>query len=157
MSEKSALTRARADAKAGKASSTQAGEFIREEFHHIREGIHGARNTRQAIAIGLSKARRAGIKLPPPKTGKLSVRRQAQRDNQKSKSGQLNPSVKRSRATLHALQREGQRAASPLAISRQVQASARRRTATKRSRTAQKAVSTKRMSGLTIFARKAKL
>ena len=66
MPEKETLERAREDAREGKAPSTQAGEFVREEMHHVREGKHGARSTKQAIAIGLSKARRAGVKLPPP-------------------------------------------------------------------------------------------
>ena len=67
MPEKNTLERARKDAREGKSPSTQAGEFVREEMDHIREGKHGARSTEQAIAIGLSKARRAGVKLPPPK------------------------------------------------------------------------------------------
>ena len=69
MPEKRTIQRARKDARAGKASTTQAGEFVREEIHHVREGKHGARNTKQAIAIGLSKARRAGVKLPPNPSG----------------------------------------------------------------------------------------
>ena len=77
MPERETLRRARADKRAGKSPSTQAGEFVREEVHHVREGKHGARSTKQAIAIGLSKARRAGVKLPPPKGGKASTRRSA--------------------------------------------------------------------------------
>src|SRR6266498_95594 len=72
MPEKETLERARQDKQQGKAPSTQAGEFVREEMHHIREGKHGARSTKQAIAIGLSKARRSGVKLPPPAKGKVS-------------------------------------------------------------------------------------
>src|SRR5438094_6847226 len=72
MAEKATVKRARRDKRAGKSASTQAGEFVREEMHHIREGKHGARSTKQAIAIGLSKARRAGVKLPPPARGKTS-------------------------------------------------------------------------------------
>src|SRR5438552_5736788 len=72
MPEQATLQRARRDKRQGKAPTTQAGEFIREEMHHIREGKHGARSTKQAIAIGLSKARRAGVKLPPPAKGKVS-------------------------------------------------------------------------------------
>ena len=72
MPEKQTIERARQDKREGKAASTQAGEFIREEIHHIREGKHGARSTKQAIAIGLSKARRAGVDLPPPGKGKVS-------------------------------------------------------------------------------------
>ena len=82
MPEKEVVERARRDAQEGKAPSTQAGEFVREEFEHVREGKHGARSPQQAIAIGLSKARRAGVKLPPPKKGRTSqkTRRQAARD-----------------------------------------------------------------------------
>jgi uncharacterized protein DUF6496 len=74
MPEKDTVQRARADKRAGKSVSTQAGEFVREEMHHVREGRHGARSTKQAIAIGLSKARRSGVKLPPPRGGKASTR-----------------------------------------------------------------------------------
>ena len=74
MPEKKTLERARQDKREGKAPSTQAGEFVREEMDHVREGKHGARSAKQAIAIGLSKARRAGVKLPPPKKGKASER-----------------------------------------------------------------------------------
>lgn len=81
MPEKATIERARRDQRQGKAASTQAGEFVREEIHHIREGKHGARSTKQAIAIGLSKARRAGVDLPPPKKGETSekTRKSAQR------------------------------------------------------------------------------
>ena len=74
MPEKKTLRRARRDKRQGKAASTQAGEFVREEMHHIREGKHGARSSKQAIAIGLSKARRAGVKLPPPRKGQTSAK-----------------------------------------------------------------------------------
>jgi hypothetical protein len=74
MPEKETLERAAEDKREGKAPSTQAGEFVREEIDHIREGKHGARSTKQAIAIGLSKARRAGVKLPPPAKGKASAK-----------------------------------------------------------------------------------
>ncbi|HEY8079277.1 MAG TPA: DUF6496 domain-containing protein, partial [Labilithrix sp.] len=74
MPEKKTMERARRDKQEGKSATTQAGEFVREEMHHIREGKHGAANTKQAIAIGLSKARRAGVALPPPKEGKTSPR-----------------------------------------------------------------------------------
>ena len=101
MPEKKTLERARKDKRQGKAPSTQAGEFVREEMDHIREGKHGARSAKQAIAIGLSKARRAGVKLPPPKEGQTSerTRTQAARDNAKgaNPSGRK-PSAKRSRA-----------------------------------------------------------
>jgi hypothetical protein len=107
MPEKKSLERARRDKREGKAPSTQAGEFVREEMEHIREGKHGARSTKQAIAIGLSKARRSGVKLSPPKKGAASsrTRRQAQRDLARGKSGRK-ASPKRSRAALEALKRE---------------------------------------------------
>jgi len=145
MPESSTIRKARRDARAGKAPSTQAGEFVREEFHHIRQGKHGARSTKQAIAIGLSKARRAGVKLPPPKRGKTTakVRRQAERDSKAAKNGGGHPSPKRSRATKRALQHEDRRAASHRAISRQVHASARQRTARERSAAARKAARTR--------------
>src|SRR2546421_6292065 len=99
MPEKRTVDRARRDARAGKAPSTQAGEFIREEIHHIREGKHGARSPKQAIAIGLSKARRAGVELPPPKKGKVSesVRRKSERDYEIGHGAPpRSPSIKRS-------------------------------------------------------------
>src|SRR5438876_10489207 len=101
MPEKATLERAKRDQAAGKAPSTQAGEFVREEMDHIREGKHGAASTKQAIAIGLSKARRAGVKLPPPKAGKASAqtRKKAERDLKKGQSSSgKKTSAKRSRA-----------------------------------------------------------
>src|SRR5689334_1204079 len=85
MPEKKTLERAKKDKREGKASTTQAGEFVREEMEHIREGKHGARSPEQAIAIGLSKARRAGVDLPPPKKGTSSetTRKRAERDYEK--------------------------------------------------------------------------
>ena len=89
MPDKETIHRAQKDAEEGKSPSTQAGEFVREEFEHIREGKHGARSAKQAIAIGLSKARRAGVDLPPPKAGKTSpaTRKKAQRDYAKGGNG----------------------------------------------------------------------
>src|SRR5580700_9762158 len=130
MPEKKTLERARKDAAAGKAPSTQAGEFVREEMDHIREGKYGARSAKQAIAIGLSKARRAGVKLAPPKKGKSSAetRRRAARENERAKpSIKRSPSPRRSQAAKAALQREGKQAASPTALSRHAKASARSR------------------------------
>jgi len=146
MPEKKTIERARQDAREGKAPSTQAGEFVHEEIEHIRQGKHGARSAKQAIAIGLSKARRAGVKLPPPKKGAApeSTRTQAKRDYSK---GQRSPgraaSPKRSRAVRTALQHEDRRAASHTALSRQAHVSARRRGAANRSRAAQKAARTR--------------
>src|SRR5678815_260083 len=116
MPEKETLERARKDKREGKAPSTQAGEFIREEMHHIREGKHGARSAKQAIAIGLSKARRAGVDLPPPRKGQASerTRRSAQRAYERGHGAppRSKPSGKRSRAISRALKREGHSAAS---------------------------------------------
>src|SRR3989441_6863375 len=115
MPERETIERAKKDAREGKAPSTQAGEFVREEIEHVREGKHGARSAKQAIAIGLSKARRAGVDLPPPEKGRASkqTRKQAARDLRKGKSASKGKkSAKRSRATSQALKREGHSAAS---------------------------------------------
>src|SRR5438093_3973804 len=109
MPEKKTVERARKDKREGKAPSTQAGEFVREEIHHVREGKHGARSPEQAIAIGLSKARRAGIELPPPGPDlPKSTRRQAARDAAKGRQAPRRyVSARRSRAVTSALEREG--------------------------------------------------
>jgi len=147
MPEQATLERARADKREGKSPSTQAGEFVREEFHHIREGEHGARSTKQAIAIGLSKARRAGVRLPPPKNGKLATRKQASRDYSKGRiSAGKPPSAKRSRASLKALRRESHTAASSSALARQARSSARQRSAAQRSAVGKKAARTRKSS-----------
>jgi hypothetical protein len=145
MPEKDTLERAREDAREGKAPSTQAGEFVREEIDHVREGKHGARSAKQAIAIGLSKARRAGIKLPPPKKGNASTetRKHAEKDLQRGRRGGRAPSRKRSRAVTQALKRESTRSASPGALASQARTSARRRGAVARSRSARQASRTK--------------
>lgn len=118
MPEKETLERARRDKRQGKAPSTQAGEFVREEIHHIREGKHGARSTKQAIAIGLSKARRAGVKLePPPANAKSSTKRSA-KSASRAAARHRRPSARRSRAVLRALKHEGHAAASRKALSR---------------------------------------
>jgi hypothetical protein len=130
MPERKTVERARQDKREGKAPTTQAGEFVREEIEHVREGKHGARSTKQAIAIGLSKARRAGVKLKPPKKGQTSerTRKSAERAY---KAGQRatkrKPSAKRSRATSRALKREPKRAASHEALSKQARSAAARR------------------------------
>ena len=156
MPEQETLDRARKDAQEGKSPSTQAGEFIREEMDHIREGKHGARSTKQAIAIGLSKARRAGVHLPPPKKGSSAMKTQAARDTRKGQSARrAKPSVRRSRAVLAALKHEGHSAASPAALARQAHSAARRRGAAARRRSALKAVRTKGPAGLRRAARKA--
>ena len=145
MPEEEPVERAREDEREGKSPSTQAGEFVREEMEHIREGEHGARSPQQAIAIGLSKARRAGVKLPPPKRGKKRTKRQAKRDLAKGrKGGRKRTSRTRSRATKAALKREGRRAASKKALSRQAKRASARRSARSRSAAAKKPVRTRR-------------
>src|SRR5918911_4018478 len=120
MPEKETVERARRDKREGKAPSTQAGEFVREEMHHIREGKHGARSTKQAIAIGLSKARRAGVKLgPPPKGSAKESTRESARSASRAARQHRKTSPKRSRATLRALKREPRRAAGHRALARQ--------------------------------------
>src|SRR5688500_16181104 len=135
MPEKQTVERAKKAKRQGKAASSQAGEFVREEMHHIREGKHGARSTKQAIAIGLSKARRAGVDLPPPKKGAVSekTRRSAERAYQSGRRGKSRPSPRRSRATEGALKREARSAASRKELSKQARSAARRRTRTDRS------------------------
>jgi len=124
MPEQETLERAEEDRREGKAPTTQAGEFVREEIHHVREGKHGARSTKQAIAIGLSKARRAGVPLPPPTTGDTEMREKAAQDYRKGRSGtRRKPSPTRARATRRALKREGRGAASPKALARQARTS----------------------------------
>ena len=155
MPERRTLDRARAEKRAGKSASTQAGEFVREEMEHIREGKHGARSAKQAIAIGLSKARRAGIDLKPPDRGKTSekTRRAATRDYARGHGAppQRPANPKRASASEHALERESHAAASSRAISRQARSAAKRRSPTARSASARKAAGTcaaHRMAGL---------
>jgi hypothetical protein len=146
MPEKETRERAKADKREGKSPSTQAGEYVHEEIEHVREGKHGARSTKQAIAIGLSKARRAGVKLAAPKKGKASTktRKQAARDLRAGKKATKNKSAKRSRATSKALKREGRSAASKTALSRQARSAAAKRSAAARSRSAKKAARTRK-------------
>jgi len=146
MPESKTIKKARKAKRQGKSPATQAGEFVREEIKSIRRGEHGARSTKQAIAIGLSQARRAGVKLPPPKKGEVSerTRRSAERAYHK---GQTEPSSKtnprRSRAIKQALKREGKEAASPGALARQAKEQARERTSEERSAIARKAARTR--------------
>jgi hypothetical protein len=130
MPTKTTIRKAKKDLAEGKSATTAAGEFVHEEIEHVREGTHGARSTKQAIAIGLSKARRAGVPLPPPDRGKAreSTRRKAQRDyavgqGKKKRS----PSRKRSKATLAALERESTAVASKRALSKQAKGAVKRR------------------------------
>ena len=145
MPEKETLERARKDKREGKAASTQAGEFVREEIEHIREGKHGARSTKQAIAIGLSKARRAGVDLPPSKGSSEETKEQAERDLEKGAAGGTKKtSAKRSRATRTALKRESRSVATKRALSKQARSASKRRSAADRSRAAKKAARTRK-------------
>jgi len=146
MPEKETIDRAREDAREGKSPSTQAGEFVREEMHHVREGKHGAASPQQAIAIGLSKARRAGVKLRPPRSGQSAeTKEKAERDYKKGQShSRRKPSAGRSRATTQALKREGHSAASEASLSRQAKTAARKRGSTARRNAAMKASRTRK-------------
>ncbi|MGH8769906.1 MAG: DUF6496 domain-containing protein [Burkholderiales bacterium] len=158
MPEKKTIERARKDKQEGKSASTQAGEFVREEMEHIREGKHGARSTKQAIAIGLSKARRAGVDLPPPKKGTTSekTRKSAARALKAGKKeAQRRPATKRSRATSAALKREGRKAASSASLSKQARSAAAKRTREERSAAAKQAARTKGRAQRSAAARKA--
>ena len=148
MPEKKTMERAQRDKAQGKSPSTQAGEFVREEIEHIRHGKHGARSTKQAIAIGLQKARRAGVKLPPPAKGTTSERtRESAVHAIEEGRAHKKPSARRSRATREALKHEGHSAASPKALSRQASSAARRRSAASRSEAAKKAAKTRKRAG----------
>ena len=142
MPEKKTLERAAERKRRGRAKTTQAGEFVREEIHHVRQGKHGARSAKQAIAIGLSKARRAGIKLPASRSASAETRK-AERDSQIGKKRSRRPARRRSRASERALGREGHAAASKRALARQARSSAKKRGATARSQAAKKASRTK--------------
>lgn len=159
MPERKTLTRAQQARRAGRAPTTQAGEFIREEIHHVREGKHGARSTKQAVAIGLSKARRAGVKLPPPGRGQASKRTRASAarayERGQGAPARRKPSARRSSAVRGALKREGRRAASSRALARQTRSAAARRSASGRSAAARKAVRTKGPAERRAAARKA--
>jgi hypothetical protein len=132
MPEKETIERARKDKREGKSPSTQAGEFVRQEIEHIREGKHGARSTKQAIAIGLSEARRAGVKLPPRKGSPAPAAKRTK------------PSAKRSRAAREALKDEPRKAASKKALSRHAHQAAAKRSAKARSASAKKAARTRK-------------
>jgi len=159
MPEERTKKRARRDKAEGKSATTQAGEFVREEIHHIREGKHGARSAKQAIAIGLSKARRAGVDLRPPARGKVSerTRKSAERAYQRghSASSARPVSRRRSRAMHARLEREGTAAASHEALSRHARSAAAQRTRRERTAAAQKAVRTKGPAARSRAAKKA--
>lgn len=130
MPEKRVIEKAKQDEREGKAPSTQAGEFVREEIEHVRQGKHGVRSTKQAIAIGLSKARRAGVDLPPPPKGRTSekTRKSAEVAYEAGQNGRKKkPSAKRSKSIIKALRREGHGAASRKALSKQARQAAQKR------------------------------
>jgi hypothetical protein len=159
MPDQKTIQKAKADKREGKSPSTQAGEFVHAEMDKIRHGEHGARSAKQAIAIGLSEARRAGVDLPPPRRGttKARTRKSAQYayETGQGKRKHKSRSKKRARAAKRALRREPRRAASHRALSRQAHSAASRRSAAARSRAAKKAARTKGRSGRAAAARKA--
>jgi hypothetical protein len=147
MPEKETIERAREDAREGKSPSTQAGEFVREEMHHVREGKHGAASAKQAIAIGLSKARRSGVKLTgaAPREGIRANHPASQPRLPRGKShSRRQPSAPRSRAISGALKKEGHSAASHRSLSRQARTAAKRRSSAARHNSAVKASRTRR-------------
>jgi hypothetical protein len=158
MPESKTISRANRDLKEGKSPSTAAGEFVREEIEHVREGKHGARSPQQAIAIGLSKARRAGVPLPPPEKGKTkeSTRKSAERSYEAGQSkSEHSPSPRASRARERVLEKEPTTTTSHRALSRQTRRASRERSAEDRHRAAAKAVKTKGKSGLREAGKKA--
>lgn len=153
MPDKETKARARKDKREGKSPSTQAGEFVHEEIEHVREGKHGARSAKQAIAIGLSKARQAGVKVPPKKGASSKAKKKSSHSRSTAKAKKSSSSTKakkssspsktRSRATSKALRREGHSAASHKALSAQAKKAARKRSARSRSASAKKAARTR--------------
>ena len=154
MPERKTLERAARDKRQGKSASTQAGEFVREEIEHVREGKHGVRSTKQAIAIGLSQARRAGVALPTPKKASAATKRRAKQDSDAAHDGHAK-STKRAKATTTALKKESAKPATRTALSRQASASASKRSAAARSAAAKKAAATKGAAGRSAAAKKA--
>jgi hypothetical protein len=158
MPDKRTIERARKDRREGKAPTTQAGEFVREEIERIRRGEHGARSPEQAIAIGLSKARRAGVPLRPPRKGRVKERTRrsaeyAYEAGQHKRRTKRRPRV--ARAVERALEREPRSTVSRAALSRHAKRAAARRTATDRSAAARKAARTKTRRGRSAAAKKA--
>jgi hypothetical protein len=164
MPEQKTLKRAAADKRAGKSASTQAGEFVKEQVDKVRAGKHGVRSAKQAIAIGLSEARRAGVAVKAPKRGTASeaTRKKADKDNAAGqhkntagKSASTESTAKRSRAATNALKRESSAGASPVALSKQAKSAAAKRPAASRSAAAKKAAATKGAAGRSAAAKKA--
>jgi hypothetical protein len=157
MPNRQTMERAKQNKRQGKSPGTQAGEFIRAEIHHVREGKHGARSAKQVIAIGLSKARRAGVGVAAPKKGTVSAetRRKAVRDTASGNNLRHRVSHKRSQAVKTALKREGRSAASKTGLARQARAAAKRRTAAERSAAARRDAKTKGPVARSMAAKKA--
>jgi hypothetical protein len=160
MPEKKTTARARKDKREGKSASTQAGEYVKEEIDHVREGKHGVRSAKQAIAIGLSKARRDGVKAKPSNTASAATKKKAAQDTKaatrkRSTGTAAKKSTARKRATTKALKREGTSAVSKRALSTQAKKSASKRTAVSRSAAAKKAAHTKGATGRKTAAKKA--
>jgi hypothetical protein len=163
MPEEKTIEKAKEDLQEGKSPSTAAGEFVHEEIEHVREGKHGARSPQQAIAIGLSKARRAGIPLKPPKNQSPAVQRKAEQDYERGQSGTGRPgggasrktSAKRSQARERALEREPKSTASHSALANQARSAAKKRGSKSRHAAAEKAVRTKGKAELHQAAKKA--
>jgi hypothetical protein len=156
MPDKRTIEKAREDKREGKSAMTQAGEFVKEQIDKIRRGVHGARSSKQAIAIGLSEARRSGVDLPPPRKGKRSTRKSAKyayEVGQGKRKPRRRPRV--SRAVSNVLKREPRGAASRKALSRQARSAAKRRSASQRSTAARKAARTKGASVRSAAAKKA--
>src|SRR6266702_4413676 len=158
MPERKTVEKARKDKRAGKAPTTQAGEFVREEIRKVRRGEHGARSPQQAIAIGLSEARRAGVALRPPGKGKAKARTRksaeyAYEAGQGKRKTRRRPRV--SRAVSRALKREPRSTASHTALSKQARRAASRRSASARSAAARKATRTKGAASRSAAAKKA--
>ncbi|HEY4209326.1 MAG TPA: DUF6496 domain-containing protein [Puia sp.] len=144
MPDKATIKRAKRDKREGKSASTQAGEFVHQEIENIRKGKHGARNTKQAIAIGLSEARRAGVEVPQPKKGTVSEKTRANARRESEKGQRHEPVSKtRSQASVKTLKKESTDAASPGALSRQTRSAAAKRSASDKSRAAKQASATK--------------
>jgi len=157
MPEKKTVAAAKQDKRAGKSASTQAGEFVKEQIEHVREGKHGVRNTKQAIAIGLSEARRSGVKLAAPSKRSASegTRKKADTDLKRGEHPTARKSPTRARASVRALKREGTAPASGAALSHHAKRTASNRTAADRSAAARKGAATKGAAGRSEAAKKA--
>ena len=142
MPDKSTIEKAKKDKQEGKSASTQAGEFVHDEIEKVKKGKHGVRSARQAIAIGLSEARRSGVKVPAPKKGSAALKKKIKQDEERAKSKKP-VSQKRSRARIKALKKEPTNTVSKKALSKQAKSAAKKRTASQRSASAKEAAKTR--------------